>query len=42
MMVGLFIGLVWISLGTAAALALGRASAIGAGHSCRLTRLTQR
>jgi hypothetical protein len=43
-MIELFIGIaVWITIGTAAALAVGRASAIGAPRHapCRLARMSR-
>lgn len=43
-MIELFIAIaVWITLGTAAALAVGRASAIGKSHTtnCRLARISR-
>lgn len=43
-MIGLFIGIAWITVGMAAALAVGRASAIGAPREipCRLARMSRR
>lgn len=44
-MIEFFIAIVvWITLGTAAALAVGRASAIGTQHNahCRLARVSRR